>query len=52
MVFPRREPNIAEHNPERTSPEFAAIHEQLRSNKYVRLWNPHARTPIDKLKKR
>jgi hypothetical protein len=37
MVFPRREPNIAEHNPARTSPDFAAIHEQLRSNKYVTL---------------
>jgi transposase len=37
MVFPRREPNIAEHNPARTRPDFAAIHEQLRSSKYVTL---------------
>jgi transposase len=36
-VFPRRETNIAEYNPARTSPDFAAIHEQLRSNKYVTL---------------
>src|SRR5450759_1546834 len=37
MVFPRREPNIAEHNPARTPPDFTAIHEQLRSSKYVTL---------------
>ena len=37
MVFPRREPTIAEKNPARTPPDFAAIHEQLRSNKYVTL---------------
>jgi transposase len=37
MVFPRREPNIAEHNPARTPPDFATIHEQLRSSKYVTL---------------
>src|SRR5260370_178661 len=37
MVFPRREPSIAEHNPARTSPDFAVIHEQLRSSKYVTL---------------
>ena len=37
MVFPRREPSIAEHNPARTSPDFAAIHEQLGSSKYVTL---------------
>jgi transposase len=37
MVFPRREPSIAEHNPARTPPDFAAIHEQLRSSKYVTL---------------
>ena len=37
MVFPRREPNIAEHNPARTRPDFAAIREQLRSSKYVTL---------------
>ena len=36
-VFPRRQPSIAEHNPARTSPDFAAIHEQLRSSKYVTL---------------
>src|SRR5437667_3398723 len=36
-VFPRREPSIAEHDPARTSPDFAAIHEQLRSSKYVTL---------------
>ena len=28
-VFPRRQPSIAEHNPARTSPDFAAIHEYL-----------------------
>jgi transposase len=37
LVFPRRVPNIAEHNPARTPPDFAAIHEQLRSSKYVTL---------------
>ena len=37
VVFPRREPTIAEHNPARTPPDFAAIHEQLRSSKYVTL---------------
>ncbi len=37
MVFPRREPTIAEKNPARMPPDFAAIHEQLRSNKYVTL---------------
>jgi transposase len=36
-VFPRREPNIAEHSPARTQPDFAAVHEQLRSSKYVTL---------------
>src|SRR5271170_1412525 len=36
-VFPRREPSIAEHDPARTPMDFAAIHEQLRSNKYVTL---------------
>ena len=30
-LFPRREP-AAEHNPARTPPDFAAIHEQLRSS--------------------
>src|SRR5437764_12178874 len=37
MVFPRREPSIAEHNPARTPPDFAAINEQLRSSPYVSL---------------
>jgi len=37
MVFPRREPSIAEHNPARTAPDFAAIHEELRGSKYVTL---------------
>ncbi|MGH9647420.1 MAG: IS21 family transposase [Bryobacteraceae bacterium] len=37
VVFPRREPTIAEHNPARTPPDFAAIHEQLRSSQYVTL---------------
>src|SRR5258708_8779648 len=37
MVFPRREPTIAEKNPARMPPDCAAIHEQLRSNKYVTL---------------
>jgi transposase len=36
-VFPRREPTIAETNPARTPPDFAAIHEQLRGSKYVTL---------------
>ena len=36
-LFPRREPTIAEKNPARTPPDFAAIHEQLRSSKYVTL---------------
>jgi transposase len=35
-VFPRREPTIAEKNPRRPL-DSAAIHEQLRSNKYVTL---------------
>jgi transposase len=37
MAFPRREPTLAEKNPARTPPDFAAIHEQLRSSKYVTL---------------
>jgi hypothetical protein len=37
IVFPRREPNLAEQNPARTPPDFAAIHEQLRGSKYVTL---------------
>jgi hypothetical protein len=28
MVFPRREPNIAQHNPARTRLDFGAIDEQ------------------------
>ncbi len=32
-----REPPVAEKKPARTPPDFAAIHEQLRSNKYVTL---------------
>jgi hypothetical protein len=36
-VSPRRQSSIAEHNPARTPPDFAAIHEQLRSSKYVTL---------------
>ena len=36
-LFPRREATIAEKNPTRTPPDFAAIHEQLRGNKYVTL---------------
>src|SRR2546423_9844783 len=34
VVFPRREPSIAEPNPARTPPHFSAIHAQLRSRKY------------------
>src|SRR5258707_6060396 len=37
MVFPRRGPTITEKNPARTPPDFAAVHEQLRSSKYVTL---------------
>ncbi len=37
VVFPRREPTIAENNLARTPPDFAEIHEQLRSSKYVTL---------------
>lgn len=37
MVFPRRGPSIAEKDSARTPPDFAAIHEQLRSSKYVTL---------------
>jgi transposase len=37
MVFPRREPAIVEKDPARTPPDFAAIHEQLLSSKYVTL---------------
>src|ERR1022692_650707 len=36
-VFPRREPTRPEKNSARTAPDFAAIHEQLRSSKYVTL---------------
>src|SRR5260370_33588956 len=37
MVYLRREPIIADHIPARSSPYFTAIHEQLRSSKYVTL---------------
>jgi len=37
MVFPRREPKMAEKNAARTPMDFAAIHEQLRGSKYVTL---------------
>src|ERR1700732_5592320 len=46
VVFPRRQPSIAEHNPARTRPEFGAIHEQVRSSKYVTLpllWGAYRR---------
>src|SRR5258708_20019129 len=36
-LFPRRGPTVAEKNPARTPPDFAAVHEQLRSSKYVTL---------------
>jgi transposase len=50
LVFPRREPSIAEHNPARTRPDFAAIHEQLRSHKYVTLqllWEEYRQANAD-----
>jgi transposase len=37
MVFPHREPTMVEKTAARTPPDFAAIHEQLRSSKYVTL---------------
>src|SRR5438309_4781887 len=37
VAFPRREPTIVEKNAARTPMDFAAIHEQLRSSKYVTL---------------
>src|SRR5947209_15425425 len=37
VVFTRREANFAEPNPKRIAPDFAAIHHQLRSEKYVTL---------------
>src|ERR1700731_2202005 len=36
-VFPRRAPTVTEKNPARMQPDFAAVHEQLRSSKYVTL---------------
>jgi transposase len=36
-LFPRRTPTAAQQRPSRTPPDFAAIHEQLRSSKYVTL---------------
>ena len=48
MVFPRREPTIAQHNPARTPPDFAAIHEQLRGSQYVTLQlQCESRLPLD-----
>src|SRR5437868_14321798 len=50
VVFPRRKPSIAEHNPARTPPDFAAIHEQLRSSKYVTLqllWEEYQQANMD-----
>src|SRR5258708_19532992 len=35
MVFPRREPTIAEHNPAPTSPNFPPTHDQFPTPKYV-----------------
>jgi transposase len=49
-VFPRREPTIAEKNPARTPPDFAAIDEQLRGSKYVTLqllWEEYRQTTPD-----
>ena len=37
MAFPRREPTIEEKKTARTPMDFAVIHEQLRSSKYVTL---------------
>jgi transposase len=37
IAFPRREATMAEKNAARTPMDFTAIHEQLRSNKYVTL---------------
>jgi len=36
-LFPPRAPGQAERSPARTAPDYAAIHEQLRSNRYVTL---------------
>ncbi len=36
-LFPRPQPAAVGKNPVRTPPDFAAIHEQLRSSKYVTL---------------
>jgi hypothetical protein len=55
LVFPRREPSLAQHNPAghnpaRTRPDFAAIHEQLRSHKYVTLqllWEEYRQANAD-----
>jgi transposase len=37
LLFPRQTPSITDKNPARIAPDFAAVHEQLRSNKYVTL---------------
>jgi len=50
LVFPRRQPSLAEHNPARTPPDFAAIQEQLRGSKYVTLqllWEEYHQTQPD-----
>jgi len=50
MVFPRREPTIAEKNPAHTPLDFDAIHEQLRGSKYVTLqllWEEYRQTTPD-----
>src|SRR5207245_8981974 len=37
LVFPRRVPNIAEHNPARTPHDYAGIDEQLHGRRYAPL---------------
>jgi len=36
-LFPRGEPSVAETNPARTPPDFAAMHEQLRQHRHLTL---------------
>ena len=46
-LFPRTAAAVAERKPTRTAPDFAAIHEQLRSSKYVTLqllWEEYRQT--------
>jgi hypothetical protein len=46
-LFPPAAPTAVEPRPARTPPDFAAIHEQLRSNKYVTLqllWEEYRQT--------